>query len=99
MGICTTAIAAKKLGRKVIGIDIDAKYVEITTEKLKDVTPTIINGRYVSMFLGKLMTIRSKDWEDIKDKFTIPDNPRELEKTAIQLHVKDINSYLEVTTQ
>ena len=34
MGTGTTAIAAARLGRKVIGIDLDPQYVEITQRKL-----------------------------------------------------------------
>jgi len=44
VGTGTTAIAAKKLGRKFIGIDIDSKYVEITNRKLELEEPTMING-------------------------------------------------------
>ncbi|HOV33206.1 MAG TPA: site-specific DNA-methyltransferase, partial [Candidatus Hydrogenedens sp.] len=47
VGTGTTAIAAKKLGRRFIGIDIDSKYVEITKRKLGEVEPTQINGCYV----------------------------------------------------
>lgn len=38
VGTGTTAIVAKKLGRKYIGIDIDETYVNITRKKLKDIT-------------------------------------------------------------
>lgn len=89
MGTGTTAIAAKKLGRKYIGIDVDPKYVEITKNKLEQVIPTIINGCYVSSFLDKVVTIQDKDWETIKDAFYIPENPLQLEKSAIQLKIKN----------
>jgi site-specific DNA-methyltransferase (adenine-specific) len=85
IGTGTTAIAAKKLGRKFIGIDIDSKYVEITNKKLEEAEPTIINGCYVSNFLGNVITVRDKDWGKIKDTFVIPKNPLELEKREIQL--------------
>jgi len=85
VGTGTTAIAAKKLGRKFIGIDIDPKYVEITEKKLAKVEPSIINGQYVSSFLGNVITIRDKDWAKIKDAFVIPKSPSELEKREIYL--------------
>jgi site-specific DNA-methyltransferase (adenine-specific) len=85
IGTGTTAIAAKKLGRKFIGIDIDSKYVEITNKKLEEAEPNVINGCYVSNFLGNVITVRDKDWDIIKDAFVIPQNPLELEKREIQL--------------
>jgi site-specific DNA-methyltransferase (adenine-specific) len=89
VGTGTTAIAAKKLGRKYIGIDIDQKYVEITNKKLEEAVPTIIKGHYVSSFLGRIITIRDKDWNKIKDAFVIPRDPLELEKREIYLLPKD----------
>ncbi len=88
IGTGTTAIAAKKLGRKFIGIDIDPKYVEITNRKLEQTEPTIINGCYVSIFLDKVATVRDKDWDKIKDVFVIPADPLELEKKEIYLLYK-----------
>ncbi|MEJ5361065.1 MAG: DNA methyltransferase [Spirochaetota bacterium] len=85
IGTGTTAISAKKLGRKYIGIDIDPKYVEITNKKLEEAEPTVINGCYVSIFLDNVITIRDKDWEKIKEEFFIPENPLELEKREICL--------------
>ncbi len=85
MGTGTTAIAAKKLGRNFIGIDIDPKYVEITNKKIEQVKPTMINNCYVSIFLGNVITLRDKDWEQIKDAFVISHDPLELEKREIYL--------------
>ncbi len=85
IGTGTTAIAAKKLGRKYIGIDIDPKYIEITKKKLENANPSLINGCYVSMFLDNVITIRDKDWEMIKEAFFIPKGPLELEKNEICL--------------
>jgi len=88
VGTGTTTIAAKKLGRKFIGIDIDPKYVDITNKKLKDEKHTMINSCYVSIFLDNVITIREKDWGKIKDAFVIPSDPLELEKREICLHYK-----------
>ncbi|MHA1228336.1 MAG: DNA-methyltransferase [Candidatus Hodarchaeales archaeon] len=85
IGTGTTAIAAKKLGRKYIGVDVDPKYVEIANKKLEVEKPTVINGCYVSIFLDNVITVRGKDWNKIKDAFLTPQNPLELEKREIQL--------------
>ena len=65
IGTGTTAIAARKLGRKFIGIDIDPIYVEMSKKKLNKVTPSKINGCYVSVFLNKVLTVREKDYKKI----------------------------------
>src|SRR3989338_2486644 len=65
IGTGTTAIAAKKLGRKFIGIDIDSKYAEITNRKLEQIEPTMINVCHVSLFLNNVVTLRDKDWVKI----------------------------------
>jgi site-specific DNA-methyltransferase (adenine-specific) len=85
VGTGTTAIAAKRLGRKFVGIDIDSKYVEITNRKLKVEEPTMINGCYVSIFLDNVITVRGKDWNKIKSAFLVPQDPLELEKREIRL--------------
>jgi len=59
-------VVAKHLGRNYIAIDIDSKYMKITKEKLENVQPTKINNTYVSIYLGKIITIRDKDWENLK---------------------------------
>lgn len=85
IGTGTTAIAAKKLGRQFIGIDIDPKYVEIANIKLEQVEPILINGCFVSIFLDNVITVRDKDWDKVKDAFVIPRDPLELEKNGICL--------------
>lgn len=85
VGTGTTAIAAKRLGRKYIAIDIDSKYVEMTKKKLESTQPTKTNGCYVSIYLGKIITLRDKDWEKIKKAFVISSDPKEVEKREIKL--------------
>jgi len=85
IGTGTAAIAAKKLGRRFLGIDIDPRYVEIANRKLEVEKPIMINGCYVSVFLDNVITVRDKDWNKVKDAFLIPKNPLELEKREIQL--------------
>jgi site-specific DNA-methyltransferase (adenine-specific) len=67
VGTGTTAVAAKKLGRRYIGIDIDSKYVQISKINLEKANPTLLNGCYISIFLGKIVTIRDMDYEGIKN--------------------------------
>ena len=85
IGTGTTAVAAKKLGRTYIGIDIDPNYVEITKEKLRQVNPTTLDGCYASIFLKRIVTIRDKDWNKVKKYFEIPKHPIELERKEIKL--------------
>jgi site-specific DNA-methyltransferase (adenine-specific) len=66
LGTGTTAIAAKKMGRHYIGIDIDQEYVELAKRKVNEAHVTRINGCYVSIFLNKIQTLRDKDYEKIK---------------------------------
>jgi len=61
LGTGTTAIAAKALGRRFIGIDVDPKYGEIARKKLADVKESKYRGYYVSYFLGKILSIRDVD--------------------------------------
>ena len=85
IGTGTSAIAAKKLGRRFIGIDIDSKYAEIANRKLEAQEPVTVNGCYVSIFLDSVITVRDKDWNKIKDAFLVPQDPLELEKQGIHL--------------
>ncbi len=82
VGTGTTAIAAKRLGRHFIAVDIDPKYVDITLRKLEQVKPTKIGDCYASIFLGKIVTIRDKDWEKLKPYFHIPKDLQRQETTV-----------------
>lgn len=84
IGTGTTAIAAKRLGRKYIGIDVDATYTQITEKKLAETTHTKINGCFVSTFLGKIITIRQKDWEELQKVAKLPKSIREIESAPIE---------------
>lgn len=62
LGTGTTAIAARKLQRRYIGIDIDPMYERIAREKLDQIkSPTLYQGCPVSLFLGKIQSIRDID--------------------------------------
>lgn len=73
IGTGTSAIAAKRLGRKYIGIDIDDKYVEIAAEKLAHEEPQKVSDCYCSIYLGKIQTLRDKDYSLIEPALqTVP---------------------------
>jgi len=61
LGTGTTAVAAKKLGRHFVGIDVDPEYAKIANEKIENVAVTMYKGYYVSSFLGKIQSIRDID--------------------------------------
>lgn len=86
VGTGTTVIAAKKLGRKYIGIDIDPTYVAITKEHLEK---TRVNSKvgdvWVSFYLGEMVTVRNKDWEKVGECFAIPEPIKEIEYQRIKL--------------
>ena len=65
IGTGTTAVAAKQMGRRYIGIEIDANYVEITKRNIKQAKESKIGGYFVSSYLGYVRTIRNKDYKEI----------------------------------
>ena len=85
MGTGTTAVAAARLGRNVIGMDIDSEYVQITKEKLAQESPTSkIEDIWVSFYLGEIVTIANKDWETLKSYFVIPEDMRRIDFEKIK---------------
>lgn len=73
LGTGTTAIAAKHLGRKYIGFEIDENYVKISKEKLEQVRlNSKIGESWVSFYLNDIVTLRNDDWEKLKQYFYIP---------------------------
>lgn len=61
MGTGTTAIAAKTLQRHYVGIELDPMYEQIAQEKLDAVEITEYENYPVSMYLGKIQSIRDCD--------------------------------------
>jgi site-specific DNA-methyltransferase (adenine-specific) len=79
-GTGTTLLAAKRLGRKFIGIDIDEKYIQIAGEKLlKETSHSKIGSSWVSFFLDDIVTLRNIDWQQIEKYFLIPDDVRQID--------------------
>ncbi len=89
VGTGTTVIAAKRLGRKFIGIDIDEKYVNITKNKLsKELANSKIDDIWVSFYLNEIVTIRDKDWEKLDSYFSIPKNIKDIDFIKIKFNKK-----------
>lgn len=93
MGTGTTAVAAARLGRNVIGIDIDPKYVEITQRKLAQESPNSkIGDVWVSFYLGEIITIVDRDWEVLKSYFAIPEDMRDIDAKKIKTNGKVVTT-------
>jgi site-specific DNA-methyltransferase (adenine-specific) len=91
MGTGTTAIAAKKLNRKYMGIEIDEKYCEIANNKLKSENSiSKIGNIYISGLSDKIITVRDKDWKELSNYFDIPKDMREIEKRQIKLKTEKL---------
>ena len=58
----SAGVAAKQMGRKYLGTDIDKQYAQAAAEKIKKARATKHNGEYVSIYLKKLCSVRS-DYE------------------------------------
>jgi len=85
VGTGTTVIAAKRLGRRFIGIDIDEVYVNITKNKLsKELPNSKVGDVWVSFYLDKIVTIRNIDWAELARYFLIPENIKEIDFTNIK---------------
>ncbi len=89
MGTGTTAIAAKKLGRKYIGFDLDKQYVEIALNKVSSIHhESSIGKSLVSFYLDEPRTIRNEDWNELKKYFIIPNDLKEIDHKKIKLNNK-----------
>lgn len=57
----SAAVAAKQMGRRYIGAEIDRHYQEVAQTKLDQSRAVTIGSAYVSLHLGKIVSIRDKD--------------------------------------
>lgn len=86
VGTGTTVVAAKRLGRRYIGIDIDDKYVTITKDKLsRELSNSKIGDSWVSFFLNELSSIRDVDWLKLEAYHQIPHNIKDVDFTKIKI--------------
>ncbi|GAB4451845.1 MAG: site-specific DNA-methyltransferase [Bacteroidia bacterium] len=85
-GTGTTAISAKRLGRKYIGFEIDKNYVEISEKKLEKTEPNFkIGESWVSFYLNDIVTIRDRDWNNLAKYFYIPKSLKNIEFERVKL--------------
>jgi site-specific DNA-methyltransferase (adenine-specific) len=91
-GTGTTAISAKRLGRKYIGFELDENYVDISRQKLKQAQPNSrIGESWVSFNKHDIATIRDKDWEILHPYFNIPSPARTIDFQKTELKKEVIN--------
>lgn len=67
MGSGTTLVAAKRLGRQAVGIEIEEKYCEIAVRRIKDASMPLFEGmapepEQSAFDLDESGTARSEDW-------------------------------------
>jgi len=85
VGTGTTVIAAKRLGRRFIGIDIDEKYTNITKDKLsRESSTSKISDIWVSFYLNEIVTIRDMDWLKLAQYFLIPGDIKNIDFIKIK---------------
>jgi len=83
-GTGTTALAAKRLGRKYIGFELDEEYVQISEGKLRQEEPiSKIGNIWVSFFLDAIVTLRDDDWKELSQHYIIPDSIEDVDHTSI----------------
>ena len=80
VGTGTTVIAAKRLGRRFVGIDVDEKYANITIDKLsKELPNSRLGNAWVSIYLNEIVTIRNKDWNELSQDFIISEDIKDID--------------------
>ncbi len=85
-GTGTTAIAAKRLGRRYIGLELENDYVNVANTKLAQVTPNSKLGNcWVSFYLNEIVTLRDLDWPHLQNFFHLPDKVKEIDSSPITL--------------
>ncbi|MDO7252333.1 DNA-methyltransferase [Helicobacter cappadocius] len=93
MGTGTTAVAAKRLGRRFLGFEKDIQYSEIAQKKIEsELFLSKLGNWWVSFYLGEIVTLRQCDWDYLKEYFSIPNNIRDIDKIRIKLIKNKIDS-------
>ena len=91
LGTGTTAISAKRMGRKYIGFEIDSTYVKISKGKLDRIESNYkIGDHFVSFYLNDVLTIRNQDWDSLAKYFIIPEPMRTIDFIKIKLKDKKL---------
>ncbi len=85
-GTGTTAIAAKRLGRNYIGLELDSDYVQIAENKLaQESSNSKLGNCWVSFYLDKVITLRDEDWQYLQEFFQLPVLPEDIDAAPITL--------------
>jgi len=93
-GTGTTAIAAKRLGRKYTGFELDEEYAQISESKLNQEEPNSkIGNVWVSFFLNEVVTLRDIDWPEISKHYLIPEPIEEIDFLPIVPRNGNSNGY------
>jgi site-specific DNA-methyltransferase (adenine-specific) len=72
-GTGTTAISAKRMGRRYIGFEIDDKYINVSKQKIEHTISNYkLGNSWVSFYLNDVVTIKNNDWGNIMQYFNIP---------------------------
>jgi site-specific DNA-methyltransferase (adenine-specific) len=83
-GTGTTAIAAKRLGRRFIGFELDKEYADISENKLsQEESDSKIGSIWVSCHLNEIVTLRDKDWEELAQYYILPESAEDIDHTAV----------------
>jgi len=86
VGTGTTAVAAKRIGRKYIGFDLDPGYVDIAKAKLlRENSDSKIGNVWVSFFSNEVITIRHIDWEILTTFYHVPEPVNKIDFIKIAL--------------
>lgn len=85
-GTGTSLVAAHRLGRRYIGIELDEKYVDIARENIVVYydEEANVDGSWVSWHLGQMVTIRDVDWDNLRKHFIVPTPAKEIDTTPIR---------------
>jgi site-specific DNA-methyltransferase (adenine-specific) len=96
-GTGTTAIAAKRVGRRYIGFDVDPAYVETAGAKLeRERASSKIGSGWVSFFSNEVVTIRHTDWDALAEFYQIPSPVNKVDYMRIE--PKDDNGFVQTCT-
>ena len=88
LGTGTTAIAAKSLGRRYVGVDMDPSYADIAEAKLAETMESKEGDFFVSRFLGKIVSIRDVDAAKMyPPQLTAPEKRRRKNGVAMRVPV------------
>lgn len=86
-GTGTTLVAAKKLGRRYLGVELDAGYVAMARERLaRTQAASRIGEVWVSQVRGTPVTIRDCDWPRLQAYYAMPTAAAAIETTPIVLN-------------